>query len=70
MARFRTCGHVIGIHPVDNALIGSLSNRNDDGNKKTHKFAYLTMKNSIFARFARSFFIFIHFEDVLALSET
>ena len=35
-----------------------------------HKFAYLTMKNSIFARFARAFFIFWHFEDVLVLSTT
>ena len=37
---------------------------------KPHKFAYLTMKNSIFARFARAFFIFWHFEDVLVLSMT
>ena len=28
------------------------------------------MKNSIFARFARAFFIFWHFEDVLVLSTT
>jgi len=36
-----------------------------------HKFAYnLTMKNSIFARFARAYFIFWHFEDVLVLSTT
>ena len=34
------------------------------------KFAYLTMKNSIFARFARAFFIFWHFEDVLVISTT
>ena len=26
--------------------------------RKPHKCAYLTMKNSIFARFARAFFIF------------
>ena len=26
--------------------------------QKPHKFAYLTVKNSIFARFARAFFIF------------
>ena len=38
--------------------------------RKPHKFAYLTMKNSIFARFARAFFIFWHFEDVLVLSTT
>ena len=36
--------------------------------QKPYKFAYLTMKNSIFARFTRSFFIFWHFEDVLVLS--
>ena len=36
--------------------------------QKPHKFPYLTMKNSIFARFARAFFIFWHFEDVLVLS--
>ena len=52
------------------SILGSLSNHDDDGNKKTHKFAYLTMKNSIFARFARAFFIFWHFEDVLVLSTT
>ena len=38
--------------------------------RKPHKFAYLTMKNSTFARFARAFFIFWHFEDVLVLSTT
>ena len=38
--------------------------------QKPHKFAYLTMKNSIFARFARAFFIFWHFKDVLVLSTT
>ena len=26
--------------------------------QKLHKFAYLTMENSIFARFARAYFIF------------
>ena len=50
--------------------LGSLSNHDDDGKKNPHKFAYLTMKNSIFARFARAFFIFWHFEDVLVLSTT
>ena len=38
--------------------------------QKPHKFAYLTMKNRIFARFARAFFIFWHFVDVLVLSTT
>ena len=35
--------------------------------QKPHKFAYLTMINSIFARFARAYFIFWHFADVLVL---
>ena len=34
------------------------------------KFAYLTVKNNRFARFARSFFIFGHSADVLVLSTT
>ena len=38
--------------------------------QKPHKFAYLTMKNRIFARFARAFFIFWHFEDVVVLFTT
>ena len=38
--------------------------------QKPHKFAYLTMENRIFARFARAFFIFWHFEDVFVLSTT
>ena len=38
--------------------------------QKPLKFAYLTMKKSNFARFARAFFIFWHFEDVLVLSTT
>ena len=38
--------------------------------QKPDKFAYLTIKNSIFARFARAFFSFWHFEDVLVLSTT
>ena len=38
--------------------------------QKPHKFAYLTMKNSIFERFARAFFSFWHFEDVFVLSTT
>ena len=49
---------------------GSLSNHDEDGSKNPHKFAYLTMKNSIFARFAGAFFIFWHFKDVLVLSTT
>ena len=38
--------------------------------QKPVKFAYLTMKNSIFARFARAFFIFCHFEEFLVHSTT
>ena len=38
--------------------------------QKPHKFAYFKMKNRIFARFARAFFIFWQFEDVLVLSTT
>ena len=38
--------------------------------QKPNKFAYLTMENIIFARFARAFFIFWHFVDVLVLSTT
>ena len=37
------------------AKLGSLSNLDDDGNKSPPKFAYLTMKNNIFVRFARAF---------------
>ena len=36
--------------------------------QKPHKFAYLTMKNGIFARYAHAFFFFWHFEDVLVFS--
>ena len=38
--------------------------------QKPHKFAYLTMKNSIFARFARAYFMFWHFANALLLSTT
>ena len=49
---------------------GELKQPRQRRQQKPHKFAYLTMKNSIFARFARAFFIFWHFEDVLVLSTT
>ena len=59
---------------VMTGILGSLSNHDDDGNKKPHKFAHacmhLTVKNSIFARFARAYLIFWHFADVLVLSTT
>ena len=51
-------------------LSSLISNHDDDGNKKPHKFAYLTVKNIIFARFARACFIFWRFKDVLVLSTT
>ena len=38
--------------------------------QERHNFAYLTMKNSTFARFARAVFIFGHLADVLDLSTT
>ena len=38
--------------------------------QQPHKFAYLTMKNISFSHFARVFFIFWRFEDVLVLSTT
>ena len=38
--------------------------------QERHKFTYLIMKNNTFARFARAFFIFGHFADVLVLSTT
>ena len=38
--------------------------------QERHKFAYLTMKNNTFARFARAFFIFGHLADVLDFSTT
>jgi len=44
------------------------SNHADDGDKKSHNFTYLIMKNSSFARFARANFIFVHLTSVLVLS--
>ena len=44
-----------------------ISNHDDDG-KERHKFAYLTTKNNSFARFARAFFIFLHFAHILVVS--
>ena len=40
------------------AKLGSFKQPRRRKQQKLHKFAYLTMKNSIFARFARAFFIF------------
>ena len=49
---------------------GSFKQPRQRRQEEPHKFAYLTMENSIFARFARAYFIFWHFEDVLVLSTT
>ena len=38
--------------------------------QERHKFPYITMENNNFTRFARAFFIFKHFADVLVLSTT
>jgi len=65
------------IHKVENCvggprnlIIRELKQPRRRRQQKPHKFAYLTMKNSIFARFARAFFIFWHFVGVLVLSTT
>ena len=52
------------------AIIRELKQPRRRREQKPHKFAYLAMKNSIFARFARTFFNFWHFGDVLVLSTT
>ena len=60
-----------------NDFFGSFSPANRElkqprrrGQQERHKFAYLTMKNNSFARFARAFFIFGHFADVFLFSMT
>ena len=54
-----------GMNPFYYAVIRELKQPGRRRQQKPHKFAYLTMKNSIFTRFARAFVIFWHFEDVL-----
>jgi len=49
-------------------LLGSLSNH--DVNENVTNLHIWRKKNSRFARFARAFFIFLHFADVLVLSTT
>ena len=44
-----------------NQIIRELKQSRQRRQQEPHKFAYLTMKNSIFARFARAFFIFLTF---------
>ena len=51
-------------------IIRELTQRRRQRQRKRHKFAYLTMKNNSFARFACAFFIFWRFADVLVLSMT
>ena len=65
----RTCSTII-FPRLTNHIIRELKQPRRRRQQKPHKFAYLTMKNSIFARFARAFFIFWHFADVLVLSTT
>ena len=49
-------------------LVGSSGNKEvKQPRREGHKFAYLTMKNSRFARFACAFFIFGHLAPVLVL---
>ena len=55
---------------VGGNVIGELEHPRRQRQQELHKFAYLTMKNKSFARFAPAFFIFVHFADVLVLSTT
>ena len=54
--------------PDINQIVRELKQPRRRRQQERHKFAYLTMKNSIFARYSRAFFIFGHFEHVLVLS--
>ena len=60
----------IGITSRPHWIVRELKQPRRRRQQKPHKFAYLTMENSIFACFARVFFIFWHFEGVLVLSMT
>ena len=55
---------------ISYSFLGSLKQPRRRRQQKPNKFAYLKVKNSIFARFARAYFIFRHFEGVLVLSTT
>ena len=55
---------------VVSKLSRSISNHDDDGKKQRDKFAYLTIKNNSFARFARALIIFGHFADIPVSSTT
>ena len=54
--------------PSWNCVIRELKQPPPRRQQERHEFAYLTMKNNRFASFARAFFIFGHFADVLVLS--
>ena len=58
--------HDVSCHST--RVLERLSNHDDDGNKNTTNLHIWQWKNSIFARIARAFFIFWHFEDILVLS--
>ena len=62
----RRCSRVVDLKLPNRELEQSRRRRQ----RERHKFAYLTTKNNSFARFARAFFIFSHFTDVLVLSTT
>ena len=58
------------VSKVGSQILGSLSNHDDDGNKNPTNLHVWQWKTVFFARFARAFFIFWHFEDVVVLSTT
>ena len=63
--------HQLVEHLHASLLIRELKQPRRRRQQKPHKFTYLTMKSSIFARFARALsVIFWHSEDVLVLSPT
>ena len=62
----RRCSRVVDLKLPNRELEQSRRRRQ----RERHKFAYLTTKNNSFARFARAFFIFSHFANVLVLSMT
>ena len=62
---FLTC-----LIPKFSVSLRSLSNNDDESNKNVTNLHIWQWKTVFFARFARAFFIFWHFEDVLVLSTT
>ena len=63
----RRCSRVVDLKLPNRELTQPRRRRRQ---QKPHKFAYLTMKNNIFARFARAFLVFWHFKDILVPSRT